>query len=329
VRGVFHETAESPNSPKSQMNPRQAMNEKFKVLYIMGWGRSGSTLLANILGQIRGLFSVGEISAIWEWGFLRNWSCGCGKPFRSCGFWNRVVCVFDGETGTADAERWEAIRHKETRTLNAPKFLLSSDGFSASAALRTYLSATEKIYSAVREISGNGVIVDSSKSPFYGGLLGRIPRIELYLVHLIRDPRAVAYSWSVQKPQPDSPMKKIGAAQSSASWMVWNASAERLGRRHPGRYLRVRYEDFIRRPAATVGDILRLAGEEAAELPFTAEHSVFLNTTHTVRGNPDRFLTGKVDLIPDIRWQKGIQPGARRICAMMTWPLMLRYGYRP
>jgi hypothetical protein len=31
-------------------------NDKIKVLYIAGWGRSGSTILGNILGQVAGFF---------------------------------------------------------------------------------------------------------------------------------------------------------------------------------------------------------------------------------------------------------------------------------
>jgi len=33
-----------------------------KVLYIAGWGRSGSTILDNVLGQLDGCFSTGELN---------------------------------------------------------------------------------------------------------------------------------------------------------------------------------------------------------------------------------------------------------------------------
>jgi hypothetical protein len=198
---------------------------------------------------------------------------------------------------------------------------------SHSPAQREYLGLTAELYEAVRETSECRVIVDSSKSPLYGGLLGMIPNIELSIVHLIRDPRAAAYSWSVQKPQPDLPMKKLGPAQSSILWITWNAVTERIGCRHPDRYLRVRYEDFIRQPRKTMDDILRLAREEPAALPFTGEHSVFLNPTHTVRGNPDRFQTGAIELRPDDRWKKEMPSGSRWISELLAWPMMVRYGY--
>ena len=37
------------------------MSERVKVLYIVGMGRSGSTILANSLGEVDGFFSAGEI----------------------------------------------------------------------------------------------------------------------------------------------------------------------------------------------------------------------------------------------------------------------------
>lgn len=37
-----------------------------KVLYVIGWGRSGSTILDNVLGQLDGCFSTGELHYFWE-----------------------------------------------------------------------------------------------------------------------------------------------------------------------------------------------------------------------------------------------------------------------
>ena len=40
------------------------------VLYVAGAGRSGSTLLDNLLGQIPGFFSAGELRYVWERGLI-------------------------------------------------------------------------------------------------------------------------------------------------------------------------------------------------------------------------------------------------------------------
>jgi len=60
------------------------------VLYIGGWGRSGSTLLAHVLGEVPGFVSVGELRYVWQAGPGANELCGCGLQFAECPFWTAV-----------------------------------------------------------------------------------------------------------------------------------------------------------------------------------------------------------------------------------------------
>ncbi|MBA3432215.1 MAG: hypothetical protein H0U16_12145, partial [Actinobacteria bacterium] len=49
-----------------------------KVLFIMGWTRSGSTILDNLLGEVEGFFSTGELHYLWRRGLLEGRLCSCG-----------------------------------------------------------------------------------------------------------------------------------------------------------------------------------------------------------------------------------------------------------
>ena len=62
-----------------------------KVLYIAGSGRSGSTILDNILGELDGFVSAGEVRFLWERGMRDDRTCACGEPFSSCPFWGDVL----------------------------------------------------------------------------------------------------------------------------------------------------------------------------------------------------------------------------------------------
>ena len=62
-----------------------------RVLYIAGTGRSGSTLLANILGEVDGVFAAGEVRYLWQRGLTERRLCGCGVPVRECPVWSRVL----------------------------------------------------------------------------------------------------------------------------------------------------------------------------------------------------------------------------------------------
>jgi hypothetical protein len=188
-----------------------------------------------------------------------------------------------------------------------------------------------RLYEAVGSVTGSRVIVDSSKEPAHGFAMGMVPRVDFYALHLIRDPRAAAYSWSKKKYQPDTDTKeymvRFSPTKSSALWDSWNASAEALWRRTPERYLRLRYEDFVADPSQSFEKILRLVREPDAEPPLVGEREVKLGVSHTVSGNPNRFETGAVELRNDREWISTMSPRDRALVTALTLPLLKHYGY--
>jgi len=67
---------------------------KSKVIYIVGEGRSGSTLLERILGQHPDIFATGELQYIWNRSFIENQLCSCGKAFYDCEVWEGIRNIF-------------------------------------------------------------------------------------------------------------------------------------------------------------------------------------------------------------------------------------------
>ncbi len=307
-------------------------NRKMKVLYVAGWGRSGSTILGRILGQVRNFFLVGELRYIWDRGLLENRLCSCGMPFRECHVWREIISqAFEGENHI-DAQELVRLRERELRTrhLLAPshKYLQAKV-----AQMGEYQEALEKLYRAAWEVNQSRVIVDTSKFPSYGYVLQNLPDIDLYVLHLVRDPRAVAYSWvSRKKPKMDkdgsnSFMTPHGYVESSLVWDEWNLAIENAWRRESGRYMLLRYEDFVGSPRSSVESILRFLGEEESEPPFTNEREITLEATHTFSGNPDRFQSGTVKIEPDETWRSNISVARQAIVTALTWPGLVRYKY--
>ena len=60
------------------------------VLYIAGWGRSGSTLLERLLAEVDGVTLLGEVVHLWERGVREDELCACGTAFSGCPFWSEV-----------------------------------------------------------------------------------------------------------------------------------------------------------------------------------------------------------------------------------------------
>jgi len=310
---------------------RAVDNSPVKVLYVAGLGRSGSTILANTLGQVEGFFSGGELNFIWKHALIENRLCGCGRPSRECPFWGPV---FDGEFGGQSedlAREMMRLQYSGARTRHIPLMLTDGGREKIRARLGKFLDNTGRLYKAIRSVSGSRVVVDTSKEPAYGYALGMVPGIDLRVLHLVRDPRAAAYSWAKKKPQPDSAdrefMHQKTPAQSAVLWDAWNAAIEALWRESPEKYLRLRYEDFIADPRASFEAMLKLVGEEGAELPLVGEREVKLGISHTVSGNPNRFDTGAVELKQDQAWTEKMSPRDQKLVTALTVPLLKRYHY--
>ena len=66
-------------------------HERPVVLNLTGGGRSGSTVIGNVLAQAEGFVHVGEICYLWNRGVRLNALCGCGQPFDQCPLWSEVM----------------------------------------------------------------------------------------------------------------------------------------------------------------------------------------------------------------------------------------------
>jgi hypothetical protein len=299
-----------------------------KVLYVAGSGRSGSTVLDRTLGQLDGFFSAGELCNLWSRGLLARRRCGCGMPVPDCPTWGAILDEAFGGPNRVDAERLAAVTRRRLHVRSVPGLLLGRDG---RVPHDEYQAALVRLYRAVQRQTGCRVIVDSSKSPVYARLVAAVPGVDVAVVHLIRDPRATAWSFLRNKRLPDFGDDRLMQRQhplvSARRWSLWQTVTELLWRRRPRRYLRLRYEDFMHDPPSAVRRIAGLAGEAPVVLPFTGPATVRLTATHSVSGNPNRFGTGEVELRADDEWRLAMSAADRAMVTALTWPLLLRYRY--
>lgn len=306
----------------------QSPDRPIKVLYIAGPGRVGSTLLGRILGHIPHFAYVGELKVVFRRNLEQNQPCGCGLTVPECPVWSQVLQrAFPQSVDAARMSNFE-------RRLNVKDHLLAMTAGQRRkfvAGQSEYREALGRLYAAVAHVNQARVIVDSSHVPLYGVLLENTPGLDVYVVHLTRDARAVAYSWQRRKvqPNPDRPweMRRSHPLRTAMFWNMFNVTAERFFRSRPERYLLLRYEDFIARPRDTVEQIVRMLGEPTDALPFVSQHEVVMGPQHSVFGNPDRFKLGTVALHPDMEWQTSMKRGSRAWVNLASWPLLWRYGY--
>ena len=302
---------------------------RVRVLYIAGTGRSGSTLLANTLGQVEGVFNAGEIRYIWQRGMLENRLCGCGRHFADCPFWQEVLREAIGPS-TPDAQAIASLQSRLTRVRHLPSLALRRD-LRGSADFDRYRAVVARLYRAIEHTAGSRVIVDSSKLPSYGRLLGLMPEIDLYVVQLVRDPRSAATSWARIKEQPDrgvaGVMERMSPLRSALLWNLWNSTSKPFLAPASSRFLRVRYEDFVAQPRESVSQVVQMLGISGARLPFTDASTVVLGPNHTVAGNPDRLRSGPVVIRADAGAAFKLRGRDQLLVTGLTFPLLLRLGY--
>ena len=82
-----------------------------RVLFLGGLGRSGTTLLERVLGELPGVCPVGEVVHLWQRDLRDGDRCGCGIPFADCEFWTRVGKLAFGGWDAVDVDRVLHLRH--------------------------------------------------------------------------------------------------------------------------------------------------------------------------------------------------------------------------
>lgn len=307
------------------------MNKKINVLFIGGFGRSGSTLLDNVFGQIDEVFSIGELRFIWDRGLQEKQLCGCKKTLYECEIWSKI---FKEAYGHIDDE-FITYMIDLSQKVDKPKFLLKlilKYDKNYNKLRKAYQNELEKLYIAIHKVTGAKLIVDSSKTPSHGFIINQIESLDVKVLHLIRDLRAVTYSWKKKKIRPEITNTQVNMAtyssiRSSIWWSGSNIFTEILGRKSKQVFIR-HYESFCEYPQKFIKDIINTYPElQQKELGFIKNKEIYFKQTHTVAGNPSRFKLGNIAIRIDDEWHKNIRKRDKILTTLLAWPLLLRYGY--
>ena len=305
-----------------------------RVLYIGGYSRSGTTLLARLLGQLPGAVAVGELFDVWNRSYRQNQLCGCGRPFLDCPFWHEVTSrAFGTEPRSLDAGAIQAQARRARGTASVPMLWIPSLRSSAYRRdLATYARTLERLYGAIAEVSGARWIVDSSKEPHQAWVLREATTVDLHVVHQVRDSRAVAFSWRRRKPRPEihwqpQEMDRFPLGRSAFEWDIHN-SLVATRRSSLASYIRIRYEDLVSDPRLVLAAIGRRLGETWDVEQVVRGSEISVEASHTASGNPSRFEVGTVSIRPDDEWVSAMSTRDKVLVTALTAPGLLRYGYR-
>ena len=297
-----------------------------RVLFVGGYARSGSTILDRALGAGEGFISAGEIRFIWRRGFLENQLCGCGEPFRSCAFWTAVANAAWGGMERLDVEDTLRLQARFDQWWRIPE-LIGGGAPRDRLDLRTYIDRLLALYWGIVEVSGDRVIVDSSKDASHGYLLRLLAAsVDLSVLHLVRDPRATSFSLCQRRtfdPGNGTVLGGHGLAQAVTGWVATNALVSALGWSRAAPYRLVRYETFAASPDTVLAEIAAFVGQRAPA--SISADGIDPGVQHQVAGNPVRFTRGPIPIRADEEWRQGMSRRSRAMVTAATWPMLACY----
>ncbi len=304
---------------------------RIPVLFIGAVPRSGSTVLSDLLDQHPHMVNIGEMVHLWERGVIGDNLCGCGRKFSECEFWTKVGELAFGGWAHISGDRMHALQRRADRTRYIPALLSPGLSRSLSTNIVQYGAVVSRILRAVLEVSGAPVIVDTSKHVSTALLLRQLPDVDLRVLHLVRDPRGVAHSWSKSVARPevtdaDLEMARLHPGRIGLRWLWFNwafSNMDRLG----VPVTTLRYEDFVAAPTEALDQIFQFAGVNSDMTSSLADHATGRLEGHSVAGNPRRLDQGPIEVRDDEAWRSQLDPAMRRLVTRITGPMLRRYRY--
>lgn len=298
-----------------------------RILNVGGHVRSGSTILAMLLGMNSGALTVGEVNLLFFLVAERSDSqyCSCGKLLPECWLWSQVLERFRAALPHLSYARAHEITRKiEALTIKAP----------ADPDWNDYCRIWQVVLQATAEISGATQIIDSSKTGFHS--LYRPQRIadagfDIRLLHIVRDPRAVAWSnmrRAFAQDELHGGVKAFAAgARAALHWNTTNASTYLLYRRHANiPYYQLRYEEFINDPVNCLRDIAQRLDLDFSQAIDIVSQSGSIDGGHVVAGSDIR-MKAPLHLTQQPHTWKSALPKLAQVGVMASWPVARYYKY--
>jgi hypothetical protein len=321
-----------------------------RLVYLLAASHSGSTLTAMLLGAQQGVISVGELKAT-SLGDPEKYRCSCRASIKDCEFWRKVrremtvrgIEDFDiTDAGTSIFE----VRSPYARRILAPLYREAAMEFvrdtllAASPAWRSHLAKTQERNLALVEsllaITSAKVVVDSSKVALRLKYLLKNPGLDIRVIRVIRDGRAVSLTymddWNFAD-SADASLRGGGSghrrapvrrsmAEAANEWKRSNEAADILISTLPrDRWTEVRYEELCKNPDATLARLVGFLGLDAKSIVLD-----FRSRDQHIIGNGMRLDTTS-QITVDERWKGHLSAEDLRVFDVIAGSLNRQYGY--
>lgn len=316
----------APSAESSPTSPTPAAGP-VPVIYIAGWGHSGSTLMDMVVGSAKSVVSVGEV-IFYDYyrtqtpheKVLKNFECTCGETFDGCLFWHDV----DQETTAGDQTAPHLLYDKNNgqrirwffRFLGWRLFGSKKKGVEHRDPPE--LGDDARLFQSVLDRAGPDVkfVCDSSKDFARLARMLMNPGLEIYPVFLVRDGRGVANSYAKKK-RAELGMKAVGLLKAAILWIGVNVLTGGVIRFSGRKSVRISYNRFCDDPEGTIRLLNERLGIDIDPENFIQQ--INDEAYHNLGGNLMRFK--KLESIRrDESWRENITGLNRIFLSTLMWP---------
>jgi hypothetical protein len=265
--------------------------KQIKIVYILGSGHCGSTLLNNLLDAHKDIIGLGEVSML----DFRNEQSDSWKKSRG-----------------ASIKKLKGIVNFNLGHPCDWKELLSWDAHS----LKKWRTNNRLFFELVATCSKAKIIVDASKNAKRLFLLGK-SGFDVKVINMIRDGRAVVNSY-VRREKGFKAFKRgiyYWKLRNNDSFFVKRFFAKRD-------WIDLRYEDFVLSPINALKSVCKLIGVE-----FNKRMLKINENNKLVYGNKWEYLKSHDSIVLDERWKREFPLYYRILFAVVAGSLNRKLGY--
>ena len=251
---------------------------KKKLIYILGAGRSGTTILDIVLGNVPNAISLGEINRF----FKRKGLAPKRDPSTEVGqYWERVRNSFERlQSGPISYDRLQRLTYSNEYHTSFPKIFFSKANVNYTKLIRSLYDSIEQ------ESSDYDLLIESSKYPNRAINLSRQfnQDFDIGYIYLKKDPVKVVDSFA--KKGLEQPSKSFFASNIyyfAVNFLCYLTVYKLRHRKHKVHILK--YEDLIGDPLEVLDQIGALFQLDVDTLKARVDQNQNLNTGYLFDGN--------------------------------------------
>lgn len=302
------------------------------MIYLLGYSRSGSTLIEDIISKELSVSSLGEVKYFIERGLVWKESCSCGKNVNDCQLWSHVLTEFNRHSPNGRYTLYELQHYANlVEKFESTRWFIKNFLFTKNKQLQEYLDTQMKVNTSIEIALNQSNYIDSSKMPARLFWLDRISPKKPRVIFVVRDPRAVAWSCGRKIKRNEAnlslnrrleEMPRFGFFSAILRWALNTTISLAVLKLTKSPCITIKYEDFVNDKASAVNAISIFINGDQQQT-----NSICMNG-HSISGNPRRLTGGLKNIKPDEEW-KYMLPKWKRVCSYVAlFPFMFLFKYK-